>query len=311
MPVNKVAPFQFSENHELLRFYDVNSFDIDKLNELYSQTNPALIFCSGWMNKMYLNFCKLKHKKTVTVIGFDTQWVASPKQLAGLLYARLLITPYFNYAFVPGESQAKMAKKIGFRDERIIKGFYSSDVKLFNSIFKEDVIRSKVLLFVGRYAKEKGIMDLCEVFIDLKSKGDLPGWQLWCVGVGDFKIPVHKEIRDLGFKQPHELKEVMKEPGIFILPSTFEPWGVVVHEFAAAGFPMICSDKVGSTEVFLVDGKNGFLFKAGNKHDLIEKIKKMCNLNPETLKQMSRKSYELSQKITPATWAQSLYNLIK
>lgn len=311
LPVNKAAPFDFSGMGNNLHFYDATTFNTDRLEDLYKMVNPNLIYCAGWTNSLYLNFCKSKKGQCKTLLGFDTPWNGGWRQIIGAIYARFAITPSFNYCFVPGKQQALLANKMGFSSKQIVSGAYSSDNDLYSESYRENSERSKVLLFVGRYAKEKGISDLCEVFLELKSKGDLSGWQLWCVGVGDYKIPVNKEIRDLGFKQPHELKEVMKEPGIFILPSTFEPWGVVVHEFAAAGFPMICSDKVGSAEVFVQEGKNGFLFKAGNKADLSEKIKKMCNLNPETLKQMSRKSYELSQKITPATWAQSLYNLIK
>ncbi len=311
LPVNKSAPFNFTGLGTNLDFYDVTSFDEAKLEELYNSVNPDLIYCAGWTNPLYLNFCKGKKGKCKILLGIDTPWNGSLRQVVGSLYAKFVITRLFNFCFVPGKVQSFLAEKMGFASEQIITGAYSADVNFYSQSYNEEVDRSKVLLFVGRYAKEKGITDLCDVFIDLKTKGELAGWQLWCVGIGDYKIPAHKNIKDLGFKQPNELKELMKEPGVFILPSTYEPWGVVVHEFAAAGFPMICSDKVGSTEVFLQDGKNGFLFKAGNKADLAEKIKKMCNLNPETLKQMSRVSYELSQKITPATWAQSLYNIIK
>lgn len=311
LPVNKAAPFQFGDVDKRLFFYDAGSFDPAKLNELYQIINPQLIYCAGWTNPLYLDFCKSKKGKTITLLGFDTQWEGSLKQIAGSVYAKFAITPIFNYAFVPGKPQALLAGKMGFAPSQIITGAYSADVDLYKTAYRPNITRTKVLMFVGRYASEKGIKDLCEAFLDLKGTGELSDWQLWCVGVGDYKIPVHDDIRDLGFKQPKELKDLMCEPGVFILPSTFEPWGVVVHEFAAAGFPMLCSNKVGSTEVFLHDGKNGFLFKSGNRADLADKIKKMCNLNAESLMQMSRVSFELAQKITPATWAQSLYNLIK
>lgn len=310
MPVNKAAPFDFTGLGSSLNFYSANDFDAKKLDKLYDHLKPDLIYCAGWTNELYHNFCKRHKKKTKTLLGFDTPWNGSFRQILGALYARLFITPNFNYAFVPGDLQTQLAKKMGFRSDAIVSGAYSADVDLYSKAYQNVTNRSKILLFVGRYAEEKGIKELCEVFIDLKNKGEISDWQLWCVGVGSYKIPANDYIKDLGFKQPSELLELLKEPGVFVLPSTSEPWGVIVHEVAAAGLPMICSDKVGSTEVFLQDGMNGYLFKAGNKSDLSDKIKKMCNLNPETLNNMSKVSFELSQKITPAKWAKAIFNLL-
>lgn len=310
MPVNEVAPFDFKVKNERIFFYNVNDFNMESLMALYDQIKPVGIFCSGWIIKMYLELCKRKRKECITIIGFDTKWVGSLRQIAGSFYARYAISPNFDFAFVPGNSQAIMAQKMGFKNNQIVSGFYATDVKFFNEVFTPGTKRSKVIIFAGRYAKEKGLPELCEVFMELKMSGVLNDWKLWCVGRGSFKIPAHPDILDLGFKQPTELKQVMKEPGIFILPSTYEPWGVVVHEFAAAGFPMICSDKVGATEIFLEEGKNGFLFKGGDKSDLKDKLKKMCNLNAEKLKDMSSVSFNLSQKITPSSWAHDFYKMI-
>ena len=46
--------------------------------------------------------------------------------------------------------------------------------------------------------------------------------------------------------QPEDLLAFMSTGKAFVLPSTFEPWGVAVHEFAAAGYPLILSDAVGA-----------------------------------------------------------------
>ena len=74
--------------------------------------------------------------------------------------------------------------------------------------------------------------------------------------------------------QPEDLVRVIKNVGFFVLPSNFEPWGVVVHEFCAAGLPMLLSETVGSSSSFLINGHNGFLFKPNNHYDLLSKFKK-------------------------------------
>ncbi|HEY1040685.1 MAG TPA: glycosyltransferase [Bacteroidia bacterium] len=310
MPVNKSAPFQFNNLDARLHIYNAHEFDSNKLHNLCDKIKPSLIYCAGWTNKTYLDFCKIEHKKCNTLLGFDTQWNGSIKQILGAFYSRFAIKPHFNYVFVPGKSQAQLAEKMGFKNEQIIKGAYSADVDLFKAAYDKNKPHRKVIIFVGRYSPEKGIADLCETFIDLSEKNEINGWQLWCVGKGDYKIPHHPALADKGFMQPKELSDLMKEINIFVLPSTYEPWGVVVHEFAAAGVPLLCSNKVGATEVFLKNGENGFIFNAGDKNDLRNKIKTMCNLSIAELQHMEKISYALGQTITPETWADSLYKTI-
>ena len=101
-----------------------------------------------------------------------------------------------------------------------------------------------------------------------------------------------------------------QQTGVFVLPSLFEPWGVVLHEFAAMGFPLLASDRVGATEFFLKENKNGFTFKADDVNSLKEKLKQMMQLPTEQLNLMGDCSYQLAQNHTPKIWADNLMNLI-
>jgi glycosyltransferase involved in cell wall biosynthesis len=308
-PVNKTAPFKFELNHPNIHYHNAQDYDMEKLLKLYSELKPQLLYCAGWTNKTYLKLCKLKHGECKTLLGFDTPWNGSLRQQAGAIYSKVFITPFFNYAFVPGNTQAVLAYKMGFLENQVIRGAYAADVDLYARTYSDND-RPKVILFVGRYAPEKWIDQLCCTFIKLKNLGDLAEWKLHCVGVGAYQIPFHESLVDLGFKQPDELVEEIKNAGIFILPSIFEPWGVVVHEMAAAGLPLILSDAVGSCEVFLKNGKNGLSFPAGNIQIMEDVIKKMCNLHPKTLKSMGTESRKLANAITPTIWAQTLHKLI-
>jgi glycosyltransferase involved in cell wall biosynthesis len=54
---------------------------------------------------------------------------------------------------------------------------------------------------------------------------------------------------------------------VFVIPSTFEPWGLVVNEVMNAGKPILASDQVGSA-ADLVSEDNGGIFKALDAADL-------------------------------------------
>ncbi|MFN5182599.1 MAG: glycosyltransferase [Bacteroidota bacterium] len=309
MPVNAIAPFEFSENVAGITFYNSNEFSLEKLNLLYDDVKPELIYCAGWNNEIYIKFCKSKSRNSKTLLGFDNPWIGTIRQHIGSFVFSINTTPYFNYVFIPGLRQIKFALKMGFKESQIITGAYSADVDFFKFDGKEEVI-SKVFVFAGRYVKEKGIDLLCESFIELKSSGLLSDWKLYCIGKGTYQIPKHSDIIDYGFRQPNELKEIIKSGGVFVLPSSFEPWGVVVHEFAASGFPLLCSDAVGAADVFLLNGKNGYIFKHNNKQDLKLKMLMFSKLSLSELKLMQNESRLKAFQLTPQKWASKIYSLI-
>jgi glycosyltransferase involved in cell wall biosynthesis len=110
--------------------------------------------------------------------------------------------------------------------------------------------------------------------------------------------------------QPKDFLPYVQQTGVFVMPSLFEPWGVVMHEFAAMGFPLLVSNKVGASECFLEENKNGFSFQAGNINSLKEKLKMIMQLQPEQLNLMGECSYKLAEKITPGSWANTLIKML-
>ncbi|MFM7104764.1 MAG: glycosyltransferase, partial [Flavobacteriales bacterium] len=162
----------------------------------------------------------------------------------------------------------------------------------------------------GRYAKEKFSHQLFESFAQLPSQ-IIEEWELHAYGTGIEweQRSIHPAIIHHGFVQPNKLKEEMTKGHAFVLPSIFEPWGVVVHEFAAAGFPMLVSNSVGAAEAFLEENKNGFLFDSGDSEKLKEGLIKLLSCSNVQLQQMGVQSKRLAQKITPETWSQTLLQI--
>src|SRR5207247_481782 len=128
-------------------------------------------------------------------------------------------------------------------------------------------------LYVGRYYDFKGITDLWEAFIQLQSARPNE-WELWCLGAGSIAPVEHPKIKHFGFVQPTDLEPIIEQCGVFVLPSRFEPWGVVAQEYVASGFPLLLSRAVGAGEAFLEPGKNGYFFESGNVAQIKEQLQK-------------------------------------
>jgi glycosyltransferase involved in cell wall biosynthesis len=316
-PVNKEAPFKLiaASNTQLI---DKSSHSFRELIQIIEAFQPDLINCSGWIDKDYIRIAKhFKLRKTKTSISIDNHWDNSLKQKMATLLSHFTIRHYFNMAWVPGEAQKTYALKLGFKSEQIHLGFYCADTSFFNAIYEkrnsaqQTKSSPKVFLFVARYVKHKGIFDLWQAFIRLKTS--YPNdWELWCIGTGeewDHRIE-HPHIKHFGFKQPNDLLPYLLDATVYVLPSHFEPWGVSVHEMALSGFPLILSDRVGASEYFLDENKNGFKFHFQQKDALTKALKSMMDLDANQLSQMSQKSHEMGNRLRHQNWKATLEKMV-
>ncbi len=313
--VNSEAPFEFKSLQNTF-LYDKDAYDFESLMQLISDIKPDMLFVGGWMEKKYLKVAKKYFSTIPTVLGFDTKWDASFKQRLGIIFSSYYINQRFSNCFVPGEAQRKFALKLGFKKDQIRTGAYSADTDMFNSYYSQSIASKrnafpKRFLYMARYIQSKGIEDLWQAFIEIQQEEENE-WELWCLGTGNLyeRRIVHPKIRHFGFIQPNALGEIIRQTGVFVLPSRFEPWGVVLHEFATAAYPLICSNEVGAGEAFLIQGENGYFHEKNDIHSIKEAMKKMMNHPDELLLQMGEKSRELSGKISTDTWAKTLIEFI-
>ena len=304
----KEAPFQLDLSYPHIYIYDREEFTKDRLHQAIKDIEPHMIICSGWSDRVYLDIVSSYSDTIPTILTMDNCWMGNLKQYMATAISRILLIPRFSHIWIPGRPQIEYAKRLGFKDEQILTSYYVAN----SNIFSQRVIGSKKefkkrFIFVGRYREDKGILDLWSAFSRLCS--EYPNdWELLSIGTGELyeKRIEHPQIRHLGFLQPLQLEDCMRDGGVFVLPSHFEPWGVVVHEFAMAGFPMILSDKVGASTHFLKDGKSGYIFEHKNIDNLQEKMKKIITTPKIELADMGRLSHDLSQTINEKIWIDTI-----
>lgn len=314
-PLDPNAPFKFEEV-EHITYYDRSKFEGEKLDALLAEINPDFIFCNGWIDKGYVNATKKYSGKIPTVLSFDNLWEGKLKQHVASFTAPFVLPKIFSHCWVPGEPQVVYAKKLGFKDDVVFTGMYSANFDLFNTYYnnlkaQKEKVFPKRIIFVGRYIAIKGIRELWQAFVELHK--EMPNeWELWCLGKGPLgnEFPMHDKIKNVGFVQPKEFENYLAQTGVFILPTYDEHWGVVVHEFAIAGYPLILSTKAPAGTAFLREGENGYYHEPKNIESIKNVLKKIIALPDNKLAAMGNKSHELSKSMTPDTWANTVWEII-
>lgn len=301
-PVNKEAPFEFEGSTGKVRYLDRDHFSDGTLLQFLREEKPDMIISSGWIDKGYIRALKLCSKGVKKVVALDNQLETGIRAKASAFRAKLFYKSLFDYAWVPGPPQADFARSIGFEEDKIKQKFYTADYERFRKLDlnPERSEFPKRLVYVGRYVDFKGINELFSAFQEVETKE----WELFCAGTGDLysQRPEHPKIHHMGFVQPADLDNFVREGGVFILPSWKEPWGVVIHEFASAGYPIICSENVGAASVFLKHEQNGFRIKAKDKNSLIKAIEKVVSTPDSILFEMGKLSKKLASSYTISDW---------
>jgi glycosyltransferase involved in cell wall biosynthesis len=299
----KEAPFDFSGNINGVFLYNREDLSAIDICQMIDVQGPNLIICFGWTDPAYLAAVKARHAETAAVLTMDNQWRGSLRQFLGVIYFRLFLLPYFDFIWVPGAKQKKFALKLGFPLKKIYLGFYVANDINFSPIYKAMMSAPKKrIVFVGRYIDHKGVRELWKAFERYHASNDST-LELLSIGVGPLLESrlLHPRISHLGFLQPTEFKKILAEGGIFILPSKLEPWGVVVQEFALAGFPLLLSEKVGAADNFLTS-ENGRVFNANSHKAFVEIIAFADQLSPEKMIRMSHASHKLGASLAVSNW---------
>jgi glycosyltransferase involved in cell wall biosynthesis len=296
-------------------YYKRSEYSKKQLKKLAQNIKPDIVFVSGWQDIGYLSLAYNFRKDGIpVVVGFDDQWDGNIRQRVASFYPYLL-NRYFSHAWVAGPYSYEFARNLGFKKNQIIFNLYSADIDLFNKYYSNTInIRSNKyphqFLYAGRFEHIKGIDLLINSWNNLKEKRK--DWKLCFIGNGSLEQSLiqQKEIIVKNFLQPEQLISEVEKTGCFILPSRIEPFALVLHEFSAAGLPIICSDVCGAAPVFVTPKYNGYIFKANDLNSLESKMIKIINSSDEELIAMSVNSHKCSQKINPEMSAASFLSIL-
>jgi len=208
-------------------------------------------------------------KKVYIAIESDTQ-LNIPKNILKRVLKKTILSFIFRNRFVVGFSGGNYSHKDFFRnykmkEDRIFLMPMMVDNQKFYSSKKHK--KSFVFLFVGRLIKRKNIESLILQFNKYFTDKNVT---LRIVGGGDLESVLKKKyntanVNFIGRKYDNDLIEEFKNASVFICPSLFEPWGLVVNEALAAGIPVIAHKNVGASSDLIKNKKTGFIVNSNDE----------------------------------------------
>jgi len=152
------------------------------------------------------------------------------------------------------------------------------DIDRWSRVDDPAAVREPLVIAWGRIQYEKGFQVLARAIGSLRLR--VPGIRCVIAGRGTYLPELQTQIdmegvSDLvqlaGFVTDDELKGLLARAACVVIPSLYEPFGIVALEGMAAGAPTIVARTGGLAEI--VEGTGaGVLFEPGNHHELADRI---------------------------------------
>ncbi|TQM83166.1 (1-_4)-alpha-D-glucan synthase (UDP-glucose) [Saccharothrix saharensis] len=167
-----------------------------------------------------------------------------------------------------------------------------------------------LLLFFGRLEWEKGVQDLIAALPRIRRAH--PGTRLVVAGTGTHrdwlvdqarKHKVRRAVDFAGHLSDRALAATLAAADAVVLPSRYEPFGIVALEAAAAGTPLVASTAGGLGEVVL-DGVTGLSFTPGDVEALTGAVRSVLDDRPAAARRARAAKSRLATDFDWATIAE-------
>jgi glycosyltransferase involved in cell wall biosynthesis len=306
-------------NHFVLSHKQADHSDLwqrfKKFKEIIETHKFDKVVLSGYGNSTYLLFTIWLKFQAKDTYMFAESWYPG-KAIIDAAKGRFL-NYFVKGLFVSGKrAEVHFTERLNYPQTKISSGYSVVDnAHFYYDRTATDVIKAlsnkPILLCVARYSEEKNLALLIEAFEASKLSSK---WMLQVVGGGPLKDTLQQRISNsdkvqlLNWQSYKDLPLLYQKASVFILPSKFEPWGLVVNEAMAASLPVILSDACGCLPDLMRN--NGYTFKATNRNELVAILNKLFDNVAEELFIMGQNSNKIISSYSPKEWALSLHKLM-
>ena len=244
-----------------------------KLSKVWQSTKGDVdeVVIGGWDNIISLVSALIIPKRKLAALVESSVYESGTKGLKAFI--KRLFLKRMSKVYVAGELQSELVRALGFKGNVVEIG----GCGILNYVLQppyEERKEVKNFIYVGRLSPEKNLKLLIEAF------NELPQLNLTIVGFGpqeaELKAIGAKNVKFAGAIENRKLPSFLHVSDVLVLPSTSEPWGLVVEEALNNGLPVIVSDRVGCRKD-LVTSDTGLSFIHDSVDDLRRSILQMTD----------------------------------
>lgn len=277
----------FKDFFALIKLYRL--FRKENFYIVHSTTPKAGLLCAiaGKLARVPTRIHTFTGQRWVTLTGFKRKVVKLSDKIIGYCTTICYADSHSQKSLLVIENIIS-ADKIKVIGKGSIAGV---DLKRFNpqnySFFDREALKARlnipgdatVLLFVGRVAKDKGILELVEAF----NKVFVENENLYLLVVGPQELNKHELGVDFSQNSSNNIlftgytdcpEKYMSISDFLCLPSYREGFGTVVIEAAAMGLPTIGTNICGLSDA-IVDNETGILVSKESSYELSLAIKRL------------------------------------
>ncbi|MGB3292114.1 MAG: glycosyltransferase family 4 protein [Phormidesmis sp.] len=317
-----------ASNPGLHRFWGLNNPDLWSF--IHKEKFDAVILLTGYI---YLSFwialIAAKLTRTPVMFGTDSHQLTSrDKQLWKAWIKRWVWFYLFGLADVvamPSSGGVALMRSIGLPEKKIVLTPYVIDNDWWTAQSKQvdrSAVRQQwdipdnavVVLFCAKLQPWKCPNDVLEAFI----RADVDNTYLVFVGDGSLRSPLEQRaieagtadrVKFLGFANQSQMPAIYTSSDVFVLPSEYEPFGVVVNEAMLCGCPVIVSDRVGARYDLVREGETGFVYPVRDIKVLTNILQKVLK-NPEQLNPMKKLAAKHLQAWSPLENVEAFFRAV-
>ncbi len=228
------------------------------------------------------------------------------KSLLRNLYLRWFYRYVDTFCYIGEEARMHLARR-GIPANRMFFSPYTVDAGLFSQEKEKcsrDAVRSElkirdgqlVILSSGKLIPRKAPLLLIQAIAKLPDNSRVT---LVLVGEGPLRAELEAAGREIlgdrlvitGFVNQSQIGKYYSAADVFVLPSEFETWGLVVNEAMNFGLPVVVSSQVGCRKDLVVEGETGLSFEVGNATSLSQCLAQFLH-DPELGPRMGRNAAE-------------------
>ena len=166
---------------------------------------------------------------------------------------------------------------------RIVGNGIEESPSAYRAANKERRTKCPIVLYCGRLVARKGISELLTAipqvlkrapttrFVLAGGPPPLTGEDVARYWLTRDLHSCHSQIHFTGWLRPHQVAEWYSETDILVVPSRYEPFGMVILEGMLHGLPIAASAVGGPAEI-LEDGRTGLLFPPKDVDSLVQAL---------------------------------------